>query len=180
MAASQLSLSTLVLAQETPPEDAIVTYAPSFFDRYQPNTALDMVSQVPGFQLDDGDNLRGFGGSVGNLLINDRYPSAKQDKPSTILSRIAASRVASIELIRNQVRDIDLRGRPVVANLILAEDGKAATRWEVSLRKNFEITSLTPSGSISVSDRWRRTDFHSGLDIRKTGYSAPGSGKGVD
>ena len=175
VAASLLSLSTSVLAQETPPEDSIVTYPASFFDRYQPNTALDMVRQLPGFQLDDGDNLRGFGGSVGNLLINDRYPSAKQDKPSTILSRIAASRVASIELIRSQVGDIDLRGRPVVANVILGEDdGKAATRWEVSLRKNFEISSLTPSGSISVSDRWRSTNFNIGFDIRKAGYGDPG------
>ncbi len=133
-----------------------------------------MVSQLPGFQLDDGDDLRGFGGSVGNLLINDRYPSAKQDKPSTILSRIAASRVARIELIRSQVGDIDLRGRPVVANVMLTEDGKAATRWEASLRKNFEISSLTPAGSISVSDRWRSTDFNVGADIRKAGYGDPG------
>ena len=174
MAISPLSLSALVLAQETPPEDAIVTYAPSFFDRYQPNTALDMVSQLPGFQLDDGEDLRGLGGSVGNLLINDRYPSAKQDKPSTLLSRIAASRVARIDLIRGQVGDIDLRGRPVVANVILTEDGKAATRWEVTLRKNFEITSLTPAGSISISDRWRSTDFNVGADIRKAGYGDPG------
>ncbi len=174
MAASLLSLSTSVLAQETLEENAIVTYAPSFFDRYQPNTALDMVNQLPGFQLDDGDDLRGFGGSIGNVLINDRYPSTKQDKPSAILLRIAASRVAKIELIRVQVRDIDLRGRPVVANVVLAEDGKAATRWEASLRKNFEITSLTPAGSISVSDRWRSTDFNVGVDIRKAGYGDPG------
>jgi len=189
VAASQLSISGLALAQDTVPnsvtpgsqaespidaENQLVSYDASFFDRYQPNTALDMVNQLPGFQLDDGDDRRGFGGSLGNLLINDRYPSAKQDKPSTILSRIAASRVARIELIRNQVRDIDLRGRPVVANLVLAEDGKAATRWEVSLRKNFAISALTPTGSISISDRWHSTDFNIGFDIRKAGYGDPG------
>ena len=139
VAASQLSISGSALAQDTvlntntqdgraespaDSENPVVTYGASFFDRYQPNTALDMVNQLPGFQLDDGDDRRGFGGSVGNLLINDRYPSVKQDKASTFLSRIAASRVDRIELIRSQVRDIDLRGRPVVANLILAEDGK--------------------------------------------------------
>ena len=37
-----------------------LTYPAVFFQRYQPNTALDMVRQVPGFQLDDGGRLRGF------------------------------------------------------------------------------------------------------------------------
>ncbi len=190
VAASQLSISGSALAQDTvlntntqggraespaDSENPVVTYGASFFDRYQPNTALDMVNQLPGFQLDDGDDRRGFGGSVGNLLINDRYPSVKQDKASTFLSRIAASRVDRIELIRSQVRDIDLRGRPVVANLVLAEDGKAATRWEASLRKNFAISHLTPSGSISISDRWRSTDFNIGFDIRKASYGDPGT-----
>ena len=153
----------------------LVTYSSEFFDRYQPNTALDMVRQLPGFQLDDGDDKRGFGGAAGNLLINDRYVSAKQDKPSAILARIPASRVRHIELVRGQVRDIDLRGRPNVANLVLAEDGEAATRWEASLRKNFSIEQLTPSGSISVADRWRSTDFNIGVDARKASYGDPGT-----
>ena len=171
-----LYFSTMVMAQSTSSasEELLVSYDATFFDRYQPNTALDMVSQLPGFNLDDGDDRRGFGGSVGNLLINDRYLSAKQDKPSTILARIAASRVVRIELIRSQIRDIDLRNNPVVANLVLAEDGSAAVRWEAALRKNLEIASLTPSGSISVSDRWRSMDFNTGFDMRKAGYGDPG------
>lgn len=175
LAAGYLGISGLALAQDSAPESLIVTYGSSFFDRYQPNSALDMVNQLPGFQLDNGDGRRGFGGAVGNLLINDRYPSAKQDKPSTILARIAASRVARIELIRSQVRDIDMHGQPVVANLVLVADGTAATRWEVSLRKNFALPKLTPAGSISMSDRWQDTDFNIGFDIRKAGYGDPGT-----
>ena len=86
-----LTLSSLfpikVLAQsnETNPtssvETQIVSYPASFFERYQPSTALEIVNQVPGFILNDGDSERGFGGSVGNVLINDRRPSAKQDPP---------------------------------------------------------------------------------------------------
>ncbi len=87
VAASQLSIAGLVLALDIVPdavthgsqaksptdaENQLVSYDASFFDRYQPNTALDMVNQLPGFQLDDGDDRRGFGGSLGNLLINDR------------------------------------------------------------------------------------------------------------
>ena len=42
-------------------ENQVRTYASDFFSRYQPRTALDMVRQLPGFLLDDGDNTRGFG-----------------------------------------------------------------------------------------------------------------------
>ena len=70
-----------------------------------------MVDQVPGFQLDDGTDQRGFGAAIGNVLINDRYPSAKQDTPTQILQRIPASQVQRIELIRGQVREIDLLGQ---------------------------------------------------------------------
>ena len=73
-------------------EEETVVYTASFFERYSPNTALDMIQQVPGFILDDGSALRGLGAAAGNVLINDRRPSAKQDLSSLILSRIPASR----------------------------------------------------------------------------------------
>ncbi len=154
--------------------EPLVAYPAGFFDRYSPNTALDMVRQLPGFQLDDGDDQRGFGGAAGNLLINDRYPSAKQDTPSKILARIPASQVERIELIRGQVRKIDLLGRPVVANLILAEDTGAASQWSLEVRKNFILSPLAPNGSISVSDRWRGIAYNVGLDARRASYGDPG------
>jgi len=133
-----------VAAEESQPDDAlsqIVTYPTSFFDRYEPNTALDMVRQVPGFQLDDGADKRGFGATAGNVLINDRYPSTKQDTPSNILVRIPAAQVERIEVIRSQVREIDLRGNSIVVNLVLAQDMQAATRWQMAVRKNFTRAS---------------------------------------
>jgi len=174
---SLLWMTGTVAAQQAPPDDAvspIVAYPPSFFDRYQPNTALDIVRQVPGFQLDDGDDKRGFGATSGNVLINDRYPSTKQDTPSKILARIPAAQVERVEVIRSQVREIDLRGSPVVVNLVLAEDMKAATRWEMALRKNFAQSSLAPTGSISVSNRWRGLEFNTGVDARRSAYGDPG------
>jgi hypothetical protein len=50
-------------------------YPASFFVRFQPITALDIINQVPGFQLDDNiDDERGFGNTSGNLLIDDADP----------------------------------------------------------------------------------------------------------
>ncbi len=148
----------------------IVSYPASFFERYQPSTALEIVNQVPGFILNDGDSERGFGGSVGNVLINDRRPSAKQDPPSQILSRIPASLVERVELIRGQVRNIDLQGFSVVANVIILEDAEAAARWESAMRYNFSVFPVTWSGGVSVSDKWGDIEFNAGLSGR-TGSS---------
>jgi hypothetical protein len=53
------------------PQD-VVSFDAAFFDLYQPTSALEMLRQIPGFRLDDGDDKRGFGAAAGNVLINDR------------------------------------------------------------------------------------------------------------
>ncbi|NNE38828.1 MAG: TonB-dependent receptor, partial [Gammaproteobacteria bacterium] len=148
-----------------PGEEEVVVYNASFFQRYSPNTALDMIKQVPGFILDDGSALRGLGASAGNVLINDRRPSAKQDLPSLILSRIPASQVERIELIRGQVRDIDLQGEPVLANIILVNNSEAAISWEALWRHNLDISD-TFEGAMSISDRWHDIDYNAGIRFR--------------
>jgi hypothetical protein len=153
-------------------QQGVVNYPAEFFARYQPNTALEMVQQIPGFQLDDGSGERGFGTSAGNILINDRRLSAKQDRPSSILDRIPASRVERIDLIRGQVRSIDMLGQSVVANVVLRGDVPAAMRWEASVLKNFldssiELTDLATD--ISRSDRWRDIDYNTGVTLTRRG-----------
>ncbi|NNC77321.1 MAG: outer membrane beta-barrel protein [Woeseiaceae bacterium] len=142
-----------------------VSYPADFFRRYRPNNALDMIRQVPGFQLDEGDESRGFASSAGNVLIADRRPSAKQDALSEILARIPASQVRRIEIIRGQVRDIDLQGQVVVANLVLHETGEAAVRWEAAVRYNIDF-GVTKEGAASISNAWRNITFNAGLDFR--------------
>ena len=146
--------------------EQLVDYPASYFQRFQPSTALDMVRQVPGFSLNDGDSDRGFIAAVGNVLINDTYPSAKQDTPSAILDRIPANQVARIELIRGQVRGIDLQGQSVVVNVILLGDPKAVVRWDVYTRHNTEAP-IKPGVDISLSDRWGGIDYNAGVRIER-------------
>jgi len=146
-------------------EDQVVEYPASFFDRYQPITALEMILQVPGFQLDDGASDRGFASSAGNVLINDRRPSTKQDLLSAILARIPSSQVERIELLRGQVRNIDLQGQSVVANVILLDVDQAAVRWSAGYRYNLDFGSTT-EGGISVSNRWRDVKYNTGVQLR--------------
>ncbi|MGK0298232.1 MAG: hypothetical protein ACI9XC_001850 [Gammaproteobacteria bacterium] len=166
--------SNFVLAQNQSAQNSdsisdaaqIVDFPVSFFQRYQPSTALEIINQVPGFVLNDGDSERGFGGAVGNVLINDRRPSAKQDPPSQILSRIPASQVERVELIRGQVRNIDLQGYSIVANIILKENAPAAARWESVIRYNFSVFPVTFTNGVSLSDRWGDIEFNAGISGR--------------
>ena len=168
-----------LLAQESDPRsdaanELLVEYLPAFFARYQPITALDMVQQVPGFQLDDGTSDRGFIAAVGNILINDVYPSAKQDSPSAILARIPANQVRKIEVIRGQVRDIDLQGQPAAVNVLLQGDFPAVVRWDMYVRHHSE-GPLKPGVDMSLSDRWRSIDFNAGARIEREANGETGN-----
>jgi hypothetical protein len=166
-----------VTAQESPgssqgdTDAQVVEYDAEFFSRYRPNTALDMVRQLPGFTIDDGTDNRGFASSVGNILINDRRISAKQDLPSDTLARIPASQVERIQLVRGQLGGIDLQGQSVVANIFLRKEDNSAIRWETYLEHN-NTAGIKPAGSISLSDTWKGIDFNTGVDIERntSGY----------
>ncbi len=170
-------------ADESSSSEEIVKYPATFFQQYNPNNALDMVQQIPGFVISDclsclnaqqeGGSRRGFGASLGNILINDRRPSAKQDSPSAILTRIPAASVDYIELIRGQVRGIDLQGQTVVANIILKTDVPATVRWETFVRQTFGH-GLAPGGSISMIDRIGNIEYNLGADARYSNFGDGG------
>jgi hypothetical protein len=154
--------------------EQVVEYPSSFFSRYKPTTALDMVRQLPGFLLDDGSSDRGFVGALGNILINDNYPSAKQDTPTAILTRIPANQVARIELIRGQVRGINLEGQSVVANLVLLDNSNASVRWETYIQHS-NTGPLKPAVNVSLQSRWDEIEYNVGINIEREANGEVGS-----
>ncbi len=109
----------------------VSTYPASFFADQHPNTALDMVSRLPGFVFDDGASVRGFSGSGGNVLIDGQRPASKTDDLQSILTRLAASDVDHIDLIRGAAPGIDMQGKNVIANVIRKR--RAGLRGDVVL-----------------------------------------------
>ncbi len=146
----------------------VVNYPNSWFDQFQPQTALDMVRQVPGFRLENNAGTRGYSNALGNLLINDRRPAAKQDQPLDILARIPAALVDRIELIRGPVREIDMQGQSSLINIILHGDVPASVHWDTYIRKTFEHGGLTPKASISLSHNWKGIDYNTGVGYRRS------------
>ena len=112
------------------------SYPAAYFATYQPNTAFDMIASLPGFTLELGASVRGFGGAAGNVLVDGVRPTAKDDSLDEILRRIPAASVLRIEMIRGGAPGVDMQGKTVLANLILRKDrglklaiAASGTRW---------------------------------------------------
>lgn len=155
-------LSSPARGQEVGDNENIVVYEISFFDVYNPVTALDMVRQIPAFSINSGGNARGFGGNAGNVLINGERPSTKSTSLQEILQRIPVERVQKIELVTGAVSGLDMRGQTRVVNVTLVEgDTKTKTSW------SFQITKwpkrVTPSGEITQSFKVLGADVTLGI-----------------
>ena len=89
------SLPLLVHAQttSTPGEDTssnAQSFVPADFEQYAPRTALDMVSQIPGFSVSGDDGARGFGQASQNVLINGQRISSKSPRNVKVSSRYSS------------------------------------------------------------------------------------------
>ena len=105
--------------QPAPVSDGQTVYPAAFFAPYNPVNASDMVARVPGFELKDGDERRGFA-SAGNLLINGERPSSKT-AASELLKRIPASNVTRIELLSGSSAGLDVRGQSQLVNVVVTQ-----------------------------------------------------------
>jgi len=99
-------------------QDQVETYAQDFFAAAHPATAMDMINRLPGFSFDGGDGSRGFSGNSGNVLIDGKRPTSKNEYLGNTLGRILAADVDHIEVIHGSVPGIDMQGQAVVANIV--------------------------------------------------------------
>ncbi len=156
-------------------EADVTSYPPSFFAGVRPTTALDMVNALPGFALDTGDAVRGFGGSSGNVLIDGDRPATKNDALDEILKRIPAGSVARIDVIRGGAPGIDMHGKTVIANVVRkTDDGLRAVL--VGLY-NPIFNGKTDWGTrVEVSKRSGQTSFEGSMLLVKSPDDAYGDG----
>jgi hypothetical protein len=140
-------------------------YPAAFFAEYRPQTALDMVRLVPGFRIDNGSSSRGLGGAQGNVLIDGRQPDAKQDSISSQLQRIPAERVERLVLLQpgTTIQGVDVDGRRTLLNVRLTQDRERAWTWSTTLEQDTDNGPPTPSGRLSVIDRWGATQVRAGV-----------------
>lgn len=138
-------------------------YQAVYFTGFAPSTALDIVRRVPGFSLEDSDEeVRGFGGAAGNLVINGSRPSAKSDSLETILSRIPASRVLRVEVGPGDLFGAEFSGKPQVLNLVLSEGGGLAGNVTLDVAREWR-GRWTPEASASALIRRGPSTFNASI-----------------
>ncbi|MGF1455006.1 MAG: TonB-dependent receptor plug domain-containing protein [Alphaproteobacteria bacterium] len=161
-------------------DPCIIRYPAAFFDLYRPVTALDMVRNVPGFQIDNGDSSRGFAGAAGNVLIDGERPAVKSDSATAILSRLPASAVKAIDLIRGKAAQFDLRGQTVAVNVVLKPGAATATSWEAGLTFDVRDPNLYPFGEISRSGRKGKLRYQVGTEVERFFFRSAGLERVLD
>ncbi|MBN9318849.1 MAG: TonB-dependent receptor [Caulobacterales bacterium] len=100
-------------------KEGVLNYPSSFFTPMRPTTALDMVTWLPGFTLEDTRDVRGLEGAIGNVLIDGKPPTSKTDTLASVLRRLPVEQVERVDLIVGGAPGINMRGRNIVANVIL-------------------------------------------------------------
>src|SRR5688572_2910946 len=118
LAASAVSPLHAAESAVTPPDGVPLRYDADWYRSFAPRTALDMVRQTPGFTLDEGAARRGLSGAVGNVLVDGRRPSAKEQTLEEILRRIPAAQVLGIEILRGAQTAGDASGQAVLLNVM--------------------------------------------------------------
>lgn len=138
--AGSLLLMTGAHAQTATPasEPGVEIYLPTAFAEFLPQNANDLVRRLPGFQVDEGDDVRGLSGAQGNVLINGRRPPTRSGSIGTRLSTLRVEDVERLELIEAGARDIDMQGYPLLLNIVLRDqtDRRINGRMEIEPRED--------------------------------------------
>jgi hypothetical protein len=191
-----LLLSALPLGRaqaQTETKPFVNAYMPDYFASSHPSSAFEMVGLLPSFQLVEGDTkVRGYGGSIGNVMIDGRPPTSKQETLETVLRRITPDSVERIEIVRSGAAGFDFQGYPMLANVVLKPN--SAPRGQVTLQGSFlrhgnsnkvgtarmtwgttDVLDLTFTGSRKVPDAgagygYRNNVAPNGADVRRDRY----------
>lgn len=146
----------------------VTVYPPEFFAESRPNTAMDMINRLPGFAFDGGDQVRGFAGAAGNVLIDGRRPGTKADALSDVLTRINAADVERIEVIRGGAPGVDMQGRAVIANVVRKKADSFQQTMAIGSHVFFGTGKLMPGFRYEVTKRTGDTTLEASL-VRAVG-----------
>ncbi len=184
-----MGVAQVARAQEAPPPTTPATptaaanssdrvvYEAAFFAQYNPQTANDMVRQVPGFSLNGGDDRRGFSGAVGNLLIDGERPITKSQSLEGILGRIPANQVVRIEVLRGAAVAGDASGQSVLLNVVRVPTAGSGV-WSAGFEYNRDI--IAPQGEASWSGRAGHTEYGIGASYYSQFRDLPGNRRVFD
>ncbi|MEO6078298.1 MAG: hypothetical protein ABIQ86_00760 [Steroidobacteraceae bacterium] len=143
------------------------------FARFSPQSAADIVRQIPGFAISNVSNDRGLGEASQNVLINGQRITGKGTDAMTVLSRIPATNVLSLEISDGATLDISGLSGDVLN--VITEQGnvKGNFVWRPQIRER--IPDYWWGGEVNVSGKAGMGDF--ALGFRWDGFRGGGWGR---
>lgn len=168
-----VSFPLSVIAQEPQqPSEDTRTFTIADFEQFAPRTALDMVSQIPGFSISGSDGSRGFGQAQENVLINGQRISSKSTSAQQVLARIPATNVERIEIVEGANLDIPgLSGQ--VANVIATANGISGT-WTYRQRYRENLPPALDWFDVSVNGQAGTLGWTLGIETEPNRGAAAG------
>jgi len=139
-------------------------FTPDFFARFAPQTAYDMLSQVPGFTIRAADDTRGLGQASENVLVNGQRVTDKSGGAAALLQKISARDVLRIEV--REAASFGIAGLTgQVANVILKSNRKGSGNisWSPAVRAHYAEPRWF-SGSISYNGSVGDLDYTLSLE----------------
>ena len=147
-------------------QDSTVTYPAEYFAQFNPYSVNDMLQRIPGISLarsgsrsESRGGGRGLGAGGEQVLINGRRIAGKSNEGDSQLSRIPASEVRYIEIIRGTSGELDVRGGAQVVNVVLEKAlSSVSFAYEVSTDRALD-GSLIPGGKISATGQYGALNY---------------------
>lgn len=161
LAAADDSASATPAAQE--PADAVQrSYTPADFAQYSPKNALDMLGNVPGFQIRGGDDARGLGQATENVIVNGQRLSSKSDSLRDQLARIPVNNIVRVEILDGTKLSIPgLVGQ--VANVVTRPDAFSGQfNWRGEARPHFSHPGYL-DGEVSIKGTLGKVEYSASL-----------------
>jgi outer membrane receptor for ferrienterochelin and colicins len=151
-------------------------YSVAQFARFSPQTAADVVSQIPGFSVTNVSNDRGLGEASQNVLINGQRVTGKGNDASTVLRRIPVNTIRRLEILDGAMLNISgLSGH--VLNVITEQAGVQGNfNWRPRIRER--VPTHWYPGDASISGKSALGDFS--LGFRWDGFRGGGWGEELE
>ncbi|MDA1371539.1 MAG: TonB-dependent receptor plug domain-containing protein [Proteobacteria bacterium] len=164
------------LAQDALPatdQGSTVTYPASYFAKFEPFAVSDLLDRIPGINVarDGGQgggggpgssqssDRRGLGAGGDQVLINGRRIAGKENEGNDQLSRIPASQVEYIQIIRGTSGDLDVRGGGQVINIVMLEaESSSTSTYELNADRSWDGT-YTPGAKLSLTGQRGALDY---------------------
>lgn len=151
---------------------ALRTFSPDFFIAFGPRSALDMVSQTPGFAIKESDGKRGMGSGGANVLINRHRVATKSMSARETLSRIAADQVVRVEIL--DAGQLGLPGLSGQVINVVTRPSALTGRWEWSPEADEGVAPNLERGRVLVSGNVGDWAYNLGLSSYAFGGRSAG------